>query len=87
MDKNIPLKPLTPKQRRILIDKGTETPFSGEYDKHFATGMYRCAQCSQELFSSDHKYDAGCGWPSYFKPAGSTAVTTAEDNSHGMNGV
>lgn len=75
---------LTPEQYNVLREKGTEAPFTGEYDQHFEPGKYVCAGCGAELFVSDDKYDAGCGWPSYTKPAADAAVKTAEDNSLGM---
>ncbi|HWR35280.1 MAG TPA: peptide-methionine (R)-S-oxide reductase MsrB [Clostridia bacterium] len=78
---------LTPEQYRVLREKGTERPFTGEYDATTTEGIYRCAACGQELFTSGTKFDAGCGWPSFFEPAGSEAVETHEDNSHGMRRV
>ena len=61
---------LTPEQYRVLREKGTEAPFSGEYDHVFEPGTYRCAGCGAELFESDAKYDSGCGWPAFSAPAG-----------------
>ena len=74
---------LTPEQYRVLRDKGTEAPFSGEYDSVFDPGTYSCAACSAELFSSETKFDAHCGWPSFYdaKPG---AVTMNADDSMGM---
>ena len=76
---------LTQKQYDVLRKKGTEAPFSGEYDKHFEKGEYVCAACGESLFSSDSKYDAGCGWPSFSKPNSENNVSKQEDSSHGMN--
>jgi peptide-methionine (R)-S-oxide reductase len=75
---------LDPEQYRILREKGTEAPFSGEYDHVFESGTYLCAGCGAELFGSDAKYDSGCGWPAFFAPAGEDAVDEETDTSHGM---
>lgn len=75
---------LTPEQFRILRQKGTERPFTGEYDHVFETGTYVCAGCGAELFASDAKYDSGCGWPAFFAPAGDDAVDEETDVSLGM---
>jgi peptide-methionine (R)-S-oxide reductase len=75
---------LTPEQYRVLREKGTEAPFSGEYDHVFELGTYRCAGCGTELFESDAKYDSGCGWPAFSAPAGEDAVEEETDSSYGM---
>jgi peptide-methionine (R)-S-oxide reductase len=75
---------LTPEQYRVLREKGTEPPFSGEYDHVFEPGTYRCAGCGVELFRSETKYDSGCGWPAFYAPAGEEAVEEEADTSHGM---
>ena len=75
---------LTPERYRVLREKGTEAPFSGEYDEFFEPGTYRCAGCGTELFTSDAKYDSGCGWPAFLAPAGEDAVEEETDVSHGM---
>lgn len=77
-------KILTPERYRILREKGTERPYSGEYYLHNEKGVYCCAGCKEELFYSDTKFDAGCGWPSFFQPVDSTKITYTEDRSHGM---
>lgn len=75
---------LTPEQYHILREKGTERPFTGEYVNEKKSGVYRCAGCGTELFSSDTKYDSGSGWPSFYAPIDGENVETDEDRSHGM---
>jgi len=75
---------LTPEQYHVLRQKGTEAPFSGEYDYVFEDGTYRCAGCGAELFASQAKYDSGCGWPAFFSPADASAIDEETDASHGM---
>lgn len=60
---------LSPEQYRILREKGTERAFSGKYWNTKKQGAYKCAACGEVLFMSDSKFDSGCGWPSFFKPA------------------
>jgi len=75
---------LTPEQYRVTREKGTEMPFSGEFCNHTADGMYRCVCCGADVFASQAKFDAGCGWPSFSAAANDKIVATAVDSSHGM---
>jgi peptide-methionine (R)-S-oxide reductase len=75
---------LNPEQYRVLREKGTEAPFSGEYDHVFEPGTYRCAGCGAELFSSEAKYDSGCGWPAFYAPASDEAIDEETDPTFGM---
>jgi len=75
---------LTKDQFIVLRQKGTEAPFTGEYYDNKENGIYFCAACGQELFSSDSKFDSGTGWPSFTEPNQQENVVLKEDNSHGM---
>ncbi len=72
---------LTDSQYQVARKHGTERAFSGAYWDHHEAGMYRCACCGQELFRSEHKFDSGTGWPSYWQPARPDAVESQEDTS------
>ena len=62
----------------------TERPFTGKYWDHFQDGQYRCVGCGTPLFEAGTKFDAGCGWPSYWQPINSDVVERVQDVSHGM---
>ena len=74
-------KQLTPEQYRVMREKGTERPFTGDYYKTRDKGMYVCAGCGNPLFSSDTKYESGSGWPSFYQPLTEASVRTEEDGS------
>lgn len=75
---------LTPEQYDVLRKKGTEAPFTGKYWDVHENGMYHCAGCGAELFSSETKFDSGTGWPSFTEPVVAEAVELKPDNSHSM---
>jgi peptide-methionine (R)-S-oxide reductase len=75
---------LTEEEYRVTREKGTEPPFTGAYYNHKEEGVYRCVACGQPLFESEHKYDSGTGWPSFYQPVRSDAVEEHPDHSLGM---
>jgi len=75
---------LTPEQYEVLRRKGTEPPFTGRYVHSKDDGIYRCAGCGAELFSSDTKFESGTGWPSFYQAKESANIELIEDRSHGM---
>ena len=75
---------LTPDQYEVLRARGTERPFTGKYVDVKDDGMYHCAGCGAELFSSDTKFESGTGWPSFYEPAVAENVEVHTDTSHGM---
>src|SRR2546429_676401 len=75
---------LSPEQYRVLREKGTEAPFTGKYYLNKDKGMYVCAACGNELFTSDMKFDSHCGWPSFDKEIAGGKIKTVVDSSHGM---
>jgi peptide-methionine (R)-S-oxide reductase len=80
-------KVLTEQQYEVLRRAGTEPAFENEYFDFHGQGMFACAGCGQRLFSSEHKFDSGTGWPSFWKPLDSEVVTERADHSHGMQRV
>lgn len=80
-------KKLTPDQYRILREKGTEAPFTGELLQNKDTGMYACAACGTELFDSETKFESGSGWPSFYDVASKGSVVLRDDDSMGMRRV
>ncbi len=75
---------LTPEQYHVLREGGTERAFTGEYWDSKKPGLYRCAGCGIELFSSDTKFDSGSGWPSFYQPVDPEMVEEVDDRSFGM---
>lgn len=75
---------LTPERYHILREQGTERPWTSEYLDVKGDGMFRCAGCGAELFSTDTKFESGSGWPSFYEPAVAEAVEVHRDSSHGM---
>jgi len=74
---------LSPEEYHILREKGTEKPFTGEYDKFYEEGTYKCAGCDSELFVSETKYNSGCGWPAFYNSLPGK-IEESKDNSFGM---
>ena len=75
---------LTPEQYHVTRQKGTEPPFTGEYENAETPGTYLCVCCGQPLFASDTKYHSGSGWPSYWQPIAAENVSMQRDLAHGM---
>ena len=75
---------LTPEQRRVTQESGTERPFTGEYDEHFERGLYVDVVSGEPLFSSRDKFNSGCGWPAFAKTVVDENVNEIKDRSHGM---
>ncbi len=84
MDKTEKRGDLTPEEKHVMFEKGTEAPFSGKFVTTKDKGVYVCKNCGNELFSSDAKFDSGTGWPSFDNPANRENVVLTEDVTHGM---
>ena len=80
-------KQLTPEEYRVARMRGTERAFMGKYWDHHEKGIYRCVCCGADLFASDTKFDSGCGWPSFYAPAGEEGISTRPDRSLMMERV
>lgn len=78
---------LTKEQYDIIVNKGTEAPFSGKLLQNKKNGLYRCVVCKHPLFDSNTKFDSGSGWPSFYDVVENNAVELNEDTSHGMERV
>ena len=75
---------LTEDEYAVCRQKGTERPFSGEYNDTKEDGVFRCHCCGEPLFNSTEKFDSGSGWPSFYKPATESGIEESMDSSHGM---
>ncbi|MCU0442393.1 MAG: peptide-methionine (R)-S-oxide reductase MsrB [Bacteroidia bacterium] len=78
---------LTEEQYYVIRKKGTDRPYTGKYDQHWEEGTYECAACGNELFTSNTKFDAGCGWPSFYEALDKTKIVEKPDYSHGMKRI
>ncbi len=80
-------KLLNDESYRVTRQSGTERPFTGKYWNFNEKGVYKCICCGEGLFESDTKFDAGCGWPSFFVPIDTSCINECEDNSFGMTRI
>ena len=77
-------KILTPEQHRVARERGTEPPFTGEYDDFKGVGVYKCVCCGNPLFRSTEKFDSGTGWPSFWAPVSKDSITVSRDEWSGL---
>lgn len=84
MDKTKLKEQLDAESYRVIVEKGTEAPFSGRYNLHFEKGQYHCKSCGAALFADAAKFDAGCGWPSFDQEIEAGKIKEVFDDSHGM---
>ncbi len=80
-------KILTREQFKVLRRKGTEAPFRNKFDKHFKPGTYCCAACGYELFTSETKFNSGCGWPAFYATKAGNRIQLTRDYSNGMRRI
>lgn len=80
-------KELTDIQYHVTQEKGTEAPFTGEYNKTNSDGLYDCVVCESPLFTSNEKFDSSCGWPSFYLPVSDSSIIETEDNTLGMSRI
>ena len=80
-------KQLSPEQYAVLREKGTERPFTGKFEDHYEAGTYTCAGCGNDLFKSETKFDAGCGWPSFYEALDKNKVIEKMDKTYGMTRI
>lgn len=78
------IEQLSPMQFRVTQEKCTERPFTGKFNKFEEMGTYLCVVCGQELFTSKHKFDSGCGWPAFYDTIDPAKIKEVHDDSHGM---
>ena len=78
---------LSPEQFEVLRKKGTERAFTGKYWDHHEKGVYECAGCGTELFTSDTKFESGCGWPSFYQGVDKSKITEIADTTYGMRRI
>lgn len=78
---------LTPEQFHVCREKGTEPPFTGKYTDCTSPGIYHCICCGKPLFTSEHKFHSGCGWPSFWEALNDDSLNEHDDNSHGMHRI